>query len=666
MTTYNTMNPVPSADARDRYDNSQVFDELMNGAAPNTPDRLGVLRQSWGGMEQSFNQFLINSGFEANHLVYVAGTSLQVLRPTQLIDRAGSVYRVKMPATFPVMLSGNWVSDAAIMVDVGDQSLLSMLSATDGANHIGWRGRTAGSRFDDYMNIKDSPNAVIGDGSSSDRLNFIAKLDAAAAAGTMLVVPAGVWSFNDWIPLPDKCKLWFMPGSVLKLIAETSSGGFVCGGYTPELVPRPFTDVEIYGMHLDCNSIAGENGFAAVNASNVKVYDPKIRNTVFSTTKLGGRAFQFEGAVVDGVHVFSPYIENCSIGCNSQGDPSGGTEKARDINYYDVVMRNVDVPFNVDGQFVNPHNGSLENCSTFVHGAALNNCGKLTFPGAASPQGGGIICGDRGYGLSISGLRVYNTLAYGGIGGVTRGTMFNVSLTDARIDVPSATAVHNFEPCGFGAPSGADWPNLIYSELTYVGNLDYVIKTGGSAGRIGASSFNVAINAAKASLGGIVDVAGVSTAYLDLSVTDLNFKRTRLRSLADIYAAGNSVGVCQQEYTEGPWTPVDASGAALVLTGISGYFVRNGRQVTATFNLSYPTTSSALNAIIGGLPFMSANFSTAGAVTIGYKSATNFNSALVPPSSGGFSLFTNAGAPTKNLDMSGTTVQGTVVYLAES
>lgn len=123
MTTYNTMNPVPSADARDRYDNSQVFDELMNGAAPNTPDRLGVLRQSWSGMEQSFNQFLINSGFEANHLVYVDGSTLDVDRPTQLIDRAGSVYRVKMPASFPVELTGTWATDEALLVDVGDDAL---------------------------------------------------------------------------------------------------------------------------------------------------------------------------------------------------------------------------------------------------------------------------------------------------------------------------------------------------------------------------------------------------------------------------------------------------------------------------------------------------------------------------------------------------------------
>ena len=32
MTTYNTGNPLPSADAKDRYDNSQTFDELINEA----------------------------------------------------------------------------------------------------------------------------------------------------------------------------------------------------------------------------------------------------------------------------------------------------------------------------------------------------------------------------------------------------------------------------------------------------------------------------------------------------------------------------------------------------------------------------------------------------------------------------------------------------------
>lgn len=147
MTTYNTGNPVPSADARDRYDNSQVFDELMNGPAPNTPDRLGVLRQSWAGMELDFQQFLISSGFETTHLVYVPGTPLQVDRATQLINYNGSVYRVKQPANFPVMLSGTWATDQALLVDVGDQSLRQALASAGGAAMVGDGGLTVAAKL---------------------------------------------------------------------------------------------------------------------------------------------------------------------------------------------------------------------------------------------------------------------------------------------------------------------------------------------------------------------------------------------------------------------------------------------------------------------------------------------------------------------------------------
>ncbi len=147
MTTFKTGNAVPSADAKDRYDNSQVFDELMNGAAPSTPDRLGVLRQSWAGMEADFQQFLISSGFETAHLVYVPGTPLQVDRPTQLINYNGSVYRVNEPANFPVMLSGTWATDQALLVDVGDQSLRQALASAGGAAMVGDGGLTVSAKL---------------------------------------------------------------------------------------------------------------------------------------------------------------------------------------------------------------------------------------------------------------------------------------------------------------------------------------------------------------------------------------------------------------------------------------------------------------------------------------------------------------------------------------
>lgn len=143
MTTYNTMNPVPSADARDRFDNSQVFDEYVTGTDLQTPDRMGVMRKTLTGLENDFNTFLVQSGFEPNHLTYVDGSPLQVDRPTQLIDRAGSVYRVKMPASFPVELTGTWATDQGELVDVGDLSLRLALAASSGAGLSGFTSATS-------------------------------------------------------------------------------------------------------------------------------------------------------------------------------------------------------------------------------------------------------------------------------------------------------------------------------------------------------------------------------------------------------------------------------------------------------------------------------------------------------------------------------------------
>lgn len=137
---YNTGNPVPSTDARDFMDNVQNTDVAVTSQQPTWTDRLGAIRKSWAGIEAedqaqkaarelAFNQWLSASGFEPVHLTYVAGQELSVLRPTQLIDYNGSVYRVAMPATFPVALSGTWSNDAAKLVDVGDQSLRASLNS---------------------------------------------------------------------------------------------------------------------------------------------------------------------------------------------------------------------------------------------------------------------------------------------------------------------------------------------------------------------------------------------------------------------------------------------------------------------------------------------------------------------------------------------------------
>ena len=148
MTTYNTKNPVPSADARDRYDNSQVFDDLMNGAAPSTPDRLGVLRQSWAGMEQAFAgseadraaafQAFLEASDWSSLGTYAAG--INIISHTQTVDYQGQPYQLKpsVPASLdaPYITTGTWSTEVVNFKLVGDNSLRQDLAAPGGVGLI--------------------------------------------------------------------------------------------------------------------------------------------------------------------------------------------------------------------------------------------------------------------------------------------------------------------------------------------------------------------------------------------------------------------------------------------------------------------------------------------------------------------------------------------------
>ena len=83
------------------------------------------------------------------------------------------------------------------------------------------------------------------------------------------------------------------------------------------------------------------------------------------------------------------------------------------------------------------------------------------------------------------------------------------------------------------------------------------------------------------------------------------------------------------DYEEGTWTPTDASGAGLSLTGTSNncFYTKIGNQVTCVFSLTYPSTASAAAATIGGLPFTSKN--TSASVAGGFTTFTSNGSDVV-------------------------------------
>ncbi|HDQ4353268.1 TPA: right-handed parallel beta-helix repeat-containing protein [Pseudomonas aeruginosa] len=156
---YNTMNAVEpdgSSDFRDAHDNTGNLDLAMNGEALAWTDRLGRSKKSWVGIEDQVNTFLARSGFELPPLQYVDGTPLVVDSPAKLIQRGGNLYSVKLPASFPVELSGTWSADEPLLVFRNDQSLRQELAEQNGGTLVGWKRTQLSASIDTIQQLADS------------------------------------------------------------------------------------------------------------------------------------------------------------------------------------------------------------------------------------------------------------------------------------------------------------------------------------------------------------------------------------------------------------------------------------------------------------------------------------------------------------------------------
>lgn len=201
--TYDTSAyPLGSTHPKVLFNNASNLDDYMHSILPSFPDRFGKRRETLEGLKKLVTDFLEAMGFEATHLVYADGTPLTVLRPTQLVDRAGSVYKVKMPATFPVELTGTWATDQLLLVDVGDASLRSELASAIGATLIGYGSSTVSDTLDGLVggafgvNVKSSVFGAVGDGVADDTAAIQAAFDSLPSGQGTIYFPAGIYNYT--------------------------------------------------------------------------------------------------------------------------------------------------------------------------------------------------------------------------------------------------------------------------------------------------------------------------------------------------------------------------------------------------------------------------------------------------------------------------------------
>lgn len=157
MTTFNTGNPVGSVAPRDLYDNAENLDNLVNHPTKTEfQDRLGVPRKTWHGMEQDFQQFLVNSGYTGTgaggaYEDYDADGPLTIDALNEIFTKGGEFYRLKPDQDLPYTTT-TWAADEANMVAVGDAALRQELADRDGSDNgsdmVGHRGASVRDALD--------------------------------------------------------------------------------------------------------------------------------------------------------------------------------------------------------------------------------------------------------------------------------------------------------------------------------------------------------------------------------------------------------------------------------------------------------------------------------------------------------------------------------------
>ena len=481
--------------------------------------------------------------------------------------------------------------------------------------------RTLGDKIlENGISVKDY--GALGTG-TDDRAAILLARAAAAAAGVPLIFPSGVYGISDGLSLTENglTDVWFEPGATLKLLGNTASGGMasVWDGVATT-VP-----VRIYNASFDADEWPGENAISGVHPVGVTFYNLTVRNCKHDAIQpwFGGKAIQWEGAgETRNAQVFGFIAENCTVGIDV-GAPTGATFGFTHIGFFGVSMRNVDIPIHLNDTTGNSVPDSSDQVELFVDGIQCRNCGKLTYPTSTS-TGGGIIVMERGVKATVRNMQVvndqgtYGTTDYGGIGALVRGQGKGLVLENVLVSASSIAAVFDFNPASFQSPYTGDVASYVLADnIRVYANVDYIVKCLPGGGKLGAGLMRgIEIGGTEAALAGIVDAnaAAYTNTYLEVIDRENNFVSTGLLYLQQIDAFGNQlqggsaiVGISDLVLREGNWVPIDASGAGLIFTGVTGYWQRIGKMVTCWCTLTFPATADASFALIGGLPFTIAN-----------------------------------------------------------
>lgn len=495
-----SMYPLGSTKPKVVYNNASNLDEAMNSESPWWIDRFGKRRQTWAGAEYEWQQFLINSGFEPVHLVYVDGSPLVVSRPTQLIDRAGISYRVKTPASFPVNLSGTWSTDQNLVVEVGDSPLRQDLSnntdPTKGAARVGFIatgagaiGRDVGRKLDDDISVMDYGADPTG---ATDNW---AAFEKARVEALSRIVPGGEHHAMPRIWVPDGNYGLSKPVQFTK--AHRIDGGgariFAMEGFTPATVPVSgggtttigamfiFLDGEKNTVGVDPQWRAHVGSGITLDAqfrTNLNIYAERMAYATFECElqassqdglqvgpwcwglNVGGLVVEnfgrfginfLESAAANGISIDNPRIWGRFT------EPTAGIHFELNAQCYGVNISGGFIEKLLYGVLVNPGNGPMS-----IDGVDFEQCRN------GCVRAAGALIGGQGIGT----ISIRNSLLHSIEGPKVYASGARVDVEGCRLGLPSLPPTVDFE-------TGTDGV-ISYDHCEFQGNVPGIAATGGN------------------------------------------------------------------------------------------------------------------------------------------------------------------------------------------
>lgn len=406
MARNNTGNPIGSDEFLDFQDNVKNLDVAVNAQDPSWPDRFGVARKTWWGMEQDFQQFLLDSGY-VNIGDY--GPELEITARNQIFWRDGELYRPGAVLELPYTTTGDWATEEELFVAVGDNSLRQELSMPSGSSLVGFQRDEVGSiprrldsRGNEYLSVFDF--GVEYSESEPQDVAMAAAIDAAVDTGLELRIPyRGTILLRPSIEEQDEAgpnvaALLLRSGLHIRGYGATLK---IADGVSTDESPlrhsmffsnSVLNDIQISGLTLDMNGqnnpispgrpsdynrftnaqicISGTPGGIAGRASNVKISNCKFINNAGVSCIVAGQSNTVGAAIGDNWEIENCDFRNVGLDTDDHSCIFGWTTNFRVLNC----------------RFVNPSPWNLETklgglCAIELHASnsRVDGCEVINF-----------------------------------------------------------------------------------------------------------------------------------------------------------------------------------------------------------------------------------------------------------------------------------------------